>query len=229
MTSFGILGGQGAVATMQLHKLIIQKAINSGSKQDIDFPSLLISNIPSTTLSEHGVDTDSTESAREFILKHVPIFKGNVDKVVAACNTLHVEENFLNEAFGKNVFVSLVTLVTNELPSNSRILTLCSETTQNYTLFEMKNYKDNMFIYAEAEHSLNLINNGMVNCSNNSDLEKTFSEIILTFRQEKCDAILLACTEMSIFSQMFRDNGIVVYDSLEILANHIIDETKEEA
>lgn len=221
MKSFGILGGQGAVATMQLHRLIVEKAIQLGAQQDIDFPSLIISNIPSTSLSEHGIDSETGENIREFILKHASVFNGNVDYVVAACNTIHVETTYMRKVFGEKVFLSLLDLVQKELIADSKILLLCSETTKDEKLFEKTNHKNNVFIFPEPKLSLSLIENGMINKTTSNDLVKTFSEIIMTFKKEKCDSILLACTEMSIYKPVFEDFGITIYDSLEILANHI--------
>jgi aspartate racemase len=223
MKSFGILGGQGAVATMHLHRLIVEKAIQLGAKQDIDFPSLLISNIPSTSLSEYGVDNDSVENVREFILKHAPIFNGNVNHVVTACNTIHIETEYMKKVFGEKVFISLLDLVQKELTFDSKILLLCSETTKDKKLFEKNNDKRNIFVFPEPKYSLSLIENGMINkTTNSSNLTKAFSEIMITFKKEKCDSILLACTEMSIFKDVFENFGVTTYDSLEILANHIV-------
>lgn len=219
MTTFGILGGQGAVATLRLHQLIIERALHKGAVQDNDFPSLIVGSLSSNSLSEDGIS--DTAEVDAFITRHAAIFNGNVDKVIAPCNTLHTHLNTLENTFGKEHFVSILDIVAEALPENRKVLVLGSTTTEHEKLFERNNAKNNSFVYADNRIVTDLILAGMGNVTNSPVVENHLVKIATQFRHENCDVILLGCTDLSIFASSYLLAGLHIVDALEEVANYI--------
>jgi aspartate/glutamate racemase len=222
MTTFGILGGQGAVATLRLHQLIIEQALHNGAVQDEDFPSLIVGSLSSSALSEEGVS--NVDQVDKFIQRHADIFNGNVDKVIAPCNTLHARTEILESTFGKDHFVSILDIVADTLPSNSKILVLGSITTKQEKLFERNNKKNNTFVYADPKVATDLILAGMSNTTHTPLVEKDLVRVTTQFRKENCDVILLGCTDLSVLASSYLLAGLTVIDALTEVANYIIEE-----
>lgn len=226
MVAFGIIGGQGAVATLKLHQMVVEAALAGGAVQDSDFPSLIVGNLSSSVLSEWGLPEDD-EKACDFIRKHGLIFPSEVvDRVVVACNTLHVYSDLLAEVFGER-FVSILDLVAQALPTKKRILVIGSHSTGEHKLFERNNFQENTFVYADSVVSTRLILAGMGGQVNSELAQSDVALLLEAAKSENCDAILLGCTDLSSFVISFAAQDILVIDALTVLADYITDSKNE--
>lgn len=113
--------------------------------------------------------------------------------------------------------ISLPETVRNSIPLKGKVLVAASNLTLNNDL-----YDKGTFIKIKYP-SDTLIADGLKNKVSLDELEA----LILFAEKEKVEAILLACTDLSIATDQLRQlTNIPVYDSLEILVNFIFDKEK---
>jgi len=217
MTTFGVLGGQGAFATAKLHQMIVEHALQCGASNDEDFPNLIIQSFPPSALGVHS-------NLPELILKTSELFNGNVDKVVASFNTSYVNEAFMKQAFGRDKFISIVDLVSQSLPANSKVFVLDTESSEAQRLFENNNDGHNTFFYPETALVEDLILAGKRNQTGKAYTQKQLVELMVIFNQQECDVVLLGCTDLSVFAPALIEAGVAHVDALKLVSNYIIAE-----
>ena len=210
---YGILGGYGVVATNRFHYLLNQKWIESGAYDDPHFPHTVTTNlaIPVMDVAGYTLDLDLFEKT----LKQNSKYFSETLSTFALCNTFHKYEDLMRKHIPN--LISLPETVRNSIPLKGKVLVAASNLTLNSDL-----YDKGTFIKIKYP-SDTLIADGLKNKVSLDELEA----LILFAEKGKVEAILLACTDLSIATDQLRQlTNIPVYDSLEILVNFIFDKEK---
>ncbi len=221
MKTFGILGGQGAVATLRLHQFVVEHALDLGAVQDHEFPSLIVGSLSAPVLDEHG-EVNSGADLDAFIKTHKSMFQ-DADIVVAPCNTLHSHVVALREVFGGK-FVSLIDIVAEAIPDDVHVMVAGSSITKQELLFESAK-PFNRFSHVSDDLTTDLILAGMGGRrGSDSYVDKQLVEMVVEFEYSGADILLLGCTDLSVFSPDLIEAGVPHIDALKVLSNYIIRE-----
>lgn len=210
---FGIIGGHGAVATLQFHKLLTSLALNAGAYNDDDFPNLIITNIGGNIINTQGVITDAKNLKNLLIRTEATFTQAGTTHTLILCNTFHSEQKFMKKLFhGQQLLLPELVKKAIITAQHRKPFIVGSQTTLNYGLYESPEYTTiNMF-------AGELIEAGMKNHTTHPLLRTIIKEA----EDNSADSIILACTDLSVFHQELQKlTGLPVIDSLAVAANTI--------
>lgn len=220
---FGVIGGQGSIATAKIYTRIVELATAQGARTDDDFPQVIITNLASDALDHKGVV--SSQSLRQFLRKNLRGLNAlGVEQVFIACNTAHI-----GLVCGRQV-TSLPQIVANQvniLSDSTKILLLCSHDTQNQKVYEGF-FPDPIELH--YAHNQDLLNDFIASVMGNQIDLPTFIDFVKceVDRAELKDlaVIVLGCTELTFFAEALAlaFPKIKVLDSGIILAETIVAE-----
>jgi len=132
-----ILGGMWPEASCYLYKNIIEHYQNKyWAKQDIDYPHLMINNIWLSGFTEKWI-VDS-EKVKLWLLDWIlDLDNAGVDKIIMACNTVHLFYDFLQKSSKWNI-INLLSECTQQIKQawHKKVLILGSSTTNFMNLYD---------------------------------------------------------------------------------------------
>ena len=240
----GVIGGNGVAATNRLCQLIEEKLTQEGAYRDAHHPEMIIwqaTHAPSRSMYLEGRGPSWIEDYVEIGKK----LKGcGCTKLCMCCNTAHYAIDVLESQIGLP-FINLLEQVAVKCKINgaTRVGMMCSDGLRKVGLYE-KCFStiapDIEFIYPENDYQ-EMVTLGICNAKNkirfsnptvNSHhpyncIMKVCSHLI----EKKADTLVLGCTDLNNIFQLSSPDelGIKVVDSLDVLADSIIDEFKNSA
>lgn len=227
MFDIGIIGGMGPQACSTIFDFIVK---NTEATKDQDHPSIIILNDTKIPDRSDYILKKSSNSPFLKIKKDLDdLALLNVRVVGIACNTSHY---FIKELLenNKTQLLNMPKLTLDYCKKNKidKILVLSTLGTINAKIYEDDFYSENNVIYPTRESAISL-HRIIYDIKNSSSLDsKCIESRIKSIIQEltasepannKHVAIILGCTELSIFSNQLREiTNISIIDPLEILA-----------
>lgn len=214
----GIIGGLGANASSFFLQILINKINQNGMKM----PEIILDSV---SIDDFISDESKISQAQKQLFKTVEQFNLlKPDIVVMCCNTAHIIYPKINK-LAKFNFPSLINLVNDELDKShcQNIGILATPNTLKFKLYQNNSKK---IFYPDLDLQNILEKN--IRLIINSDFEKInynlISQKINKFiKQNNLDGIVLGCTEIPVFFPKIKlDKNITVFNSSEILANHLI-------
>jgi aspartate racemase len=209
----GIVGGAGPLAGALLLERILKLAMRQyGCYQDADFPAVTLVSYPFSDMLSPSVDGNQLRDELQKCL--VQLRSQGALVLGIACNTLHA---FLEE---EPDLVHMPRALAAELCDTP--LVLCTETSVNYQLHQhcfpcIYPSKD---IQAQVDAIITSILKG-------NDRREIAEKLLQILCQQKADAIVLGCTELSLFSEELQRSGKTIVDTLDILAKKILEKSFE--
>ncbi len=198
--TIGILGGMGPEASAYFYNLLIQLAHKKyGAVQDIDFPPVLIYNLPLAGFDETGI-TDEALVERQLIAGVQKLEKGGSDFIIIACNTVHTFYDAMQASI-KIPILSIVdeTVRTAQDNGYARVGILSSESTNKLNLYKDKLEGSGIATISanpEQQQALNeIILHVMAGEHKNKDAAVA-AAIIDDMAAAGADAVILGCTEL---------------------------------
>ncbi|MFZ0564753.1 MAG: aspartate/glutamate racemase family protein [Chlamydiales bacterium] len=215
--SIGIIGGAGPLAGVLLLERVLSLSQSIyGCHKDSDFPKVFFLNFPFSEMLSSQTDVKQVRKELSGCLSQM---RRNDAKILAiACNTLHA---FLDENDDKADFIHLLKVVAKAIPSESDIpLVLCTSTSARFGLhkrFFACRYPD-----SQAQLKIDRIIDKVLKGQN----QKIIIQDLLTVLQfQPENAIILGCTELSLFKKDLSLPSKLIIDPLEILANKIVEKS----
>jgi aspartate/glutamate racemase len=221
---FGIIGGNGPLASATLHLNIMKSAARQGAHQDTDFPNVIMTSIGIPEFSAAGYSAwEDIEKPFEKSLRAFALLEVNF--IVISCNTWHMYFDQMkvlaNEILPKAKLLNLVELVSQKVPlSANRVAVFASEASNEHKLYEQ--YIQAKVIYPCQEKVTQLIDSSMQ--GNITSNRESLAELMQWVGQQKVDSIIFGCTELHDYIlchevDHYRDT---IIDSLNILTHHIV-------
>lgn len=211
-----IISGAGFFAGNSFYMKFIKMVAKSFKfKDDSSFPEVILYNYPFKSIDYKGnINQELAKQEIESILQQV----GNVDKLVIACNTLHL----LN--LDKKGIVSLPKLLNEELDTwgDGNALILCSENSIKSGLFFHP-----LILYPE-EHIIHATNSMIQDFLLDNPLNFKNIQLVKEYvAQQNISKLVIACTELSMLS--WKDYvSIPVVDTVDLVIASLIKDLRKE-
>ncbi len=214
--SFGVIGGMGPASTVRFLELVIAKyRTRSGAIRNSDFPQITLYTIPD---SEHMADVPDLRIV-EYLDRAFTIFEvARAAFAVAPCNTVH---QFL-PIRGRESRVQVLSIINavlqypTELLKQKRVLFLSTRQTRSAGIYKVVFAKATSTPVFLSDSDQNKLDDIIQNANSGgmlTSLSTSLSELVERYDR---DAVLLACTELSLLLPLAGSHAIV--DSLEALA-----------
>jgi aspartate racemase len=221
----GIIDGMGAFAGARFFQRLLEKI----SQENIPFPEIVLNAI---SIEDFIADPSKAIPAKKIISKRIKFFnQQKVSMIVMACNTAHIMHTDLLK-IARCPFPSIIDLVISEIENQvtRRIGVLASPTTLKRKLYENKlNEVDLTPIIPDKRFQklLEKIIRGVIdNRLSKLDVKNLNSSTKNFIRKNQLDGIILGCTELPLAFQKLKFNNIKIFDSLDILADAVVDHLK---
>lgn len=233
--TIGIMGGFGPSATSYAFSRLIdicQKEYNA--VQDKDFPNIIVTSLPLETLNEHGFanTSDVKQQLRDQIKTSSSTMKrAGAEIVYLPCNTLHEYQNILHSAGLKEVRIidSVVNYAVNNL-KKSKIGVLSSRTSRREKIYE-KSLQEKGFDFIDIEdRAQEKIDKLILKAMGGVDIQESRETLQVICRNllEKCEYVILGCTELSLLADVCVNENDGVVDAQEISLRRLLRSAEDE-
>lgn len=221
----GIIDGMGAFAGARFFQMTLEKI----AKEKLVIPEIILNAV---SIEDFIADQTKVKAAKKTISQRIKFFnQQNTSMIVMACNTAHImHEELLNMAHCP--FPSIIDLVVEEvgIEGAKRVGILASPTTLRTKLYENKlNEVDLSPIIPDKKFQILLekIIRGVIdNRLSKLDINSLNSSTKNFIRNNQLDGIILGCTELPLAFEKSKFKGVKIFDSLEILADAVVDHLK---
>lgn len=209
----GILGGMGPFSSAHFLEILLKKI----SEQNINMPEIILDSI-----SIEDFISDQTKIKAGFaVLKDrvKKLNKLNVDLIVMTCNTAHILHPQLS-VISLCPFPSLIDSVTTEAKKSKlkRIGLLATPTTIKTNLYSNKFLPDKKLQNLTEK----LIKKAIISEVKTGDTNKLIVETKKFIKSNQLDGLILGCTELPLIFPNSKKFKIPIFNSLDILANSVI-------
>jgi len=221
----GIIDGMGAFAGARFFQLLLEKI----SDENLDFPEIILNAV---AIEDFIADPNKIVPAKKIISQRIKFFnQQNVSMVVMACNTAHIMHTDLLK-IAESSFPSIIDLVIKVIKDGNvkRIGILASPITLKTQLYETK-LNDEKLIPMIPDKRFQVLLEKVIRKVLNNKLLKTDIDRLNTFtrkfiEENRLNGIILGCTELPLAFQKSKFEDIKIFDSLEILADAVVDHLK---
>lgn len=234
----GIIGGNGVAATNRLCQLVEMKMTENGAFRDAHHPEMIIwqaTQVPSRSMYLEG-------RGESFIPGYVEIGKKlkecGCTKLCMCCNTAHYALEELQAQIGLP-FINLLEEVAKETNKHGvkRIGMMCSDGLRRIRLYDKWFEKVNpemRLVYPDDDFQ-KFVTKGICNAKNTTRFEpdndeypeRLFSKVCDHLISQGMDCIVGGCTDINNVFCPSEWKGINYVDSLNVLANKIINESRK--
>ncbi|SEF53824.1 aspartate racemase [Eubacterium ruminantium] len=220
----GILGGMGPEATEILYKKIIEKTAVSGDRDHLDILIYSHATIPDRT---ECILCGKSEYLWDILKADVEMLRGaGCDYLAVPCNTCH----FFAERFNGLMDGGFINMIeeTAEYAAGRRYkkvgIMATDGTVQNDMYGKALRTKGIEAVYPDEEGQKKVMSiiYDEIKAGEKGDRHK-FMEVAGPLRDEGCEAIILACTELSVFNVNYELGGDYYIDALNVLTRACIE------
>jgi len=205
----GIIGGAGPEATYKLHKLIIEKCIAQGNYYDWEFPHLIIDNVPFEDLVANKLP-DKILKQFEESLKFLET--RGASQILVNCNSIYALINT-----DKYNIVNLPEQVYQILKKReyTKVGLLATSTTINAGVYDFL-FEREIKVKTLNNEDQKGLDNLILNVAKFNPRTRELEEFVDKLKYENIDAIILGCTELSLFPLENQNN---IIDTVDVLAD----------
>jgi aspartate racemase len=198
------------------------------TRQDVEYPNMLINSLNMWEFIHLLKDKESTFN---LVKKEIAKIHDHVDFIAAPCNTIHFIINEMR-GFSKVPVLAIHEEVVKEIVKSKvkKVGILGTKTTvyNNFYQDELsENGIDFEILSEQEEESLDsLIFDKMLHGRNYGEMRELLVKNIQFFKDNGCDGVILACTELPLFIKQ-EDVDVRLFASTNILAKAVFDKTFE--
>ncbi|CDR34853.1 aspartate/glutamate racemase family protein [Criblamydia sequanensis] len=214
----GIVGGAGPFAGLRLfERLLFLSSRQYGCYKDGDYPQVLLNSFP---FSDMLTDKKNPKLLKTELTLSLNQLRAQGAEVLAiACNTLH---NFLEEDQEQEDLIHLPNLLGEELRLDEVPLVLCTRTSRENKLHKK------FFECRYPELSLQEKVDGIIDRILQGESRSIARDLLWVIERGKAEAVILGCTELSLFSGELASSTKKVIDPLEMLAKKMLERSFKE-
>ncbi len=219
----GILGGMGSEATEVFFKRIIDHTKVENDREHLDIFIYNHASLPDRT---EYIISGRQEELWTILEEDIKLLKGvNSDYVAIPCNTCH----YFGERISKVTqghFINMIeaTAVYAKKMNHKRVAVMATTGTVKADLYGKVFSKYNIETVYPEEDMQNIVMRIIYDQIKKGDKGSMtdFSKVVDSLRQKKCDAVALACTELSVFRENYLLTDTFFIDALDVLAQACI-------
>jgi len=204
MKKIGIIGGMGAAAGARIYQMLIKECQKNGAQLDQDFPEVILHNIPTKGLDQHGI-ADHAVLRRELIASIDMLNTFGVELIMIACNSAHVHHRYLQDK-SKTQILNMVNIAVESVGAATRVGIISSSTTRESKLYEdALNARDITAVLTTTEQQQTvdaLIEKAIRGRITDKHRQKLFY-IIRSMIRRGADEVILGCTELPLIGNPF--------------------------
>lgn len=223
--TLGILGGVGPLATAYFMEMIIKM---TDADRDQDHLSMIITNHPSIPdRTEYICDNSRPDPLPVMIGDAVKLEKAGSDFIVIPCNTAHFFYDEIQQSVGipvLNMLEETIRYAKSKLSGVRKIGVLGTVGTLASGIYKKVCDKHGIE-YAKPDEDiqsrLTEIIFGQIKAGKEPDFA-SFMQIVENMKKQKCDAVILGCTELSVIKRDFNIDRKDIIDPMEALARSAI-------
>lgn len=221
--SIGILAGMGPRSTSPFLELVLDQCqIQYGAKYDIDYPAIMIYSLPTPFYLDRPINHEEMKKTIIEGLQHLEL--SGVNYIAMPCNSAHIYFNELKKEIRVPLF-NIVDETIKKINSNRKITIVATESTFNSNLYQEGILSsDNEFIFKNSwQESINNIIRMIKEKQDMFQITYYWDELVKEAIRADVEDIIIACTDLSVLKNKFRDK-INFIDSSNALAESVIKE-----
>ena len=218
----GILDGMGAFAGARFFQQVLEKI----SLNQLEFPEIILDAV---ALEDFVSDSSKISPALVTLSQRVKNFNHqDVSLTVMACNTAHILHPHLS-ALSSSHFPSLIDLVSAQVAASgiTRVGILASPLTIKTKLYENSLTALNLTPHLPSVRFQRLlediIRQVLTNSVNRGTVSRFQAETSKFIASHQLEGIILGCTELPLVFPTAEFSHILIFDSLDILSDAVID------
>ncbi len=206
-----IIGGMGPQASLELHRRIINRAIELGAQNGSDFPHIVHLSLP---VEDFISETSKTNAALDLISTNLRLLHiTSSDRVVMSCNTAHILKDEIEQQTGVSI-ISMVNATINHIATNypNGIHLIASPTTVRQKLYEQPLHLRGIMVTRSTRREQEVIER---------IIRRVIAGEAVSVHRRDFDTtkpLLLGCTELSCILGDMPD----VIDPMSILVNKLL-------
>ena len=221
----GIIDGMGAFAGARFFQLLLEKI----SAENLAIPEIVLNAI---AIEDFISNPNKIVPAKKIISERIKFFnQQETSIIVMACNTAHIMHTDLLKV-AQCPFPSIFDLVVTDIKNKkiNKVGILASPTTLRTKLYENKLLMsdlipvipDNKFQNLLEKVIRGVLNNKIskLDVNNLNDFTRKFID------NNQLNGVILGCTELPLAFQKSKFGDVKIFDSLDILADAVIDHLK---
>jgi len=226
LNCIGVLGGMGPLATQLFYGMIIA---NTASAKDQDHIDMIILNHASMPDRTEALLSGNTQPLYSKLLEDcIFLEKSGVSHIAIPCNTAH----FFIDRLKTEVKVPIINMIHEAVKKlketkgeGTKIGILATDGTVKLGIYQAEMEKEGLIPITPSEQSqklvMKIIYDGIKNGGeiDTKDFEKIEREMI----DKGCEYIVMGCTELSCFMDMYNLSQDFYIDAMKILALKVID------
>jgi aspartate racemase len=210
--SIGIVGGAGPLAgAYLLEKIVLRAGEAYGCYKDADFPLLFLISFPFSDMLSPEVEPQKLRQELKRCLKHLR--RSGAAVLGIACNTLHA---FLDEDEADDL-VQLPRLLAAPRFQSGPPLALCTSTAIRFEVHR----RCFPCVYPDpiTQRQVDEIIDQVLRGGERSAILRSLTRLI---EAHPARAVILGCTELSLFASQLSVPGKIIIDPLELMANELL-------
>ncbi|CEP66104.1 Aspartate racemase [Moorella glycerini] len=221
----GIIGGMGPEATVDFMDKIIK---TTPAGDDCDHIRMLVDNNPQIPSRVQAILGSGESPAPVLVQMARNLEKWGADFLAIPCNTAHLYYSDIKNAVKipvLNMVKSARKRILSELPDIKKIGLLASTAVVVTRLYHDVFKEDNIELITPDEKQQQMVMAIIFAVKANQwtnkqlqDLQKLINELIA----RGAEAILFACTELSVIAKGIQDFGVPAFDAAQILAEEVV-------
>lgn len=220
----GILGGMGPEATEVFYKKITEGTVVSNDRDHLDILIYSHASIPDRT---ECIICGKTDELWGILEEDVRMLKGcGCDYLAIPCNTCHFFAEKFNELMDGN-FINMIeeTAAYAERRRLSKVGIMATDGTVRNNMYGKAMEKHGIEVVyptVEDQRKVMSIIYDEIKAGEKGDKHK-FMEVAGNLKESGCEAIILACTELSVFNNNYDLNSDYYIDALDVVTRACIE------
>ena len=220
----GVLGGMGPEATVDLMRRVIAA---TPAEDDADHIHMIVDNNPKVPSRQKAlVDGTGASPGPVLAAMAASLEAAGAQAIVMPCNTAHVYQTDIEAAIAVPM-ISMVSLASARLaewqPRPARVGLLATRAVHQTGLYSRHLAEHGIEVLApERQDDLTEVILAVKRGDNPAAVGQTFDTIAGELAHNGVDALLVACTELSVLIR-YLNQDIVVLDALDVLSEAIVD------
>lgn len=221
--SIGILAGMGPRSTSPFLELVLDQCqIQYGAKYDIDYPHIMIYSLPTPFYLDRPINHNVMEETIIEGIQHLE--STGVSCIAMPCNSAHI---YFNELIGRiNIpLLDIVDETIKKIGSDRKITIFATESTFSSELYQKEILNShNQFIFkSDWQKKINIIIEMIKEKKEIPEIDLYWDELVQDTIREGVEDIIIACTDLSVLKNKFKDK-VNFIDSSHALAESLIKE-----
>ncbi|WP_353097260.1 amino acid racemase [Tissierella praeacuta] len=221
--SIGILAGMGPRSTSPFLELVLDQCqIQYGAKYDIDYPHIMIYSLPTPFYLDRPINH---KVMKETIIEGIQRLESTgVSCIAMPCNSAHIYFNELRERVNIPL-LNIVDETIKKIGSDRKITIFATESTFSSELYqkEMLNSHNQFIFKSDWQKKINIIIEMIKEKEEIPEIDLYWDELVQDTIKEGVEDIIIACTDLSVLKNKFKDK-VNFIDSSHALAESLIKE-----